>query len=66
MPLPFENKSQPIKDLIEAVFPGTLAAVASGKCPVCKNTIGEFRDSLSKREYEISGLCQNCQDEIFG
>lgn len=24
-----------------------------------------FRDSLSRREYEMSGLCQRCQDVIF-
>jgi hypothetical protein len=35
-------------------------------CPVCKQKIGEFRDSLSRKEYEISGLCQKCQDEVFG
>jgi hypothetical protein len=26
----------------------------------------DFRDALSKREYQISGLCQKCQDEMFG
>lgn len=25
-----------------------------------------FRDALSWKEYGISGLCQNCQDTIFG
>lgn len=25
-----------------------------------------FRDSLSAREYRISGLCQKCQDAAFG
>lgn len=24
-----------------------------------------FRDSLSKKEFFISGLCQRCQDKIF-
>jgi len=24
-----------------------------------------FRDELSAKEYYISGLCQDCQDEIF-
>jgi uncharacterized CHY-type Zn-finger protein len=35
-------------------------------CVVCGEPIKEFRDDLSKREYEISGLCQECQDEVFG
>ena len=26
----------------------------------------EFRDELSKREYQISGLCQACQDHMWG
>ena len=25
-----------------------------------------FTDALSKREYEISFFCQECQDKIFG
>lgn len=26
----------------------------------------ELRDELSEREYRISGLCQTCQDIVFG
>ena len=42
--------------------------VHNGICPSCKKQINpsEFRDDLSKREFKISGLCQQCQDEIFG
>jgi len=25
-----------------------------------------FRDALSRKEYGISGLCQKCQDDVFG
>lgn len=25
-----------------------------------------FRDELSAREYRISGMCQACQDSVFG
>ena len=38
-------------------------------CPICKVMIESnsgFKDSLSLREYKISGLCQTCQDKIFG
>ena len=43
-------------------------AVQAGNCPFCGKHIdpNEFRDALSKKEYGISGLCQNCQDEMFG
>lgn len=32
----------------------------------CDNPNLNFRDQLSKKEYTISGLCQNCQDIVFG
>lgn len=25
-----------------------------------------FKDIVSEREYQISGLCQECQDKFFG
>lgn len=25
-----------------------------------------FRDELSRKEFSISGLCQSCQDMVFG
>lgn len=31
----------------------------------CGGDAMEFRDELSKTEYQISGLCQTCQDNIF-
>lgn len=40
----------------------------NGMCPSCKAPVDQasFRDEVSKREYKISGLCQACQDEVFG
>lgn len=42
--------------------------VESGKCPMCGQPIDitTFRDELSLKEFGISGICQECQDEIFG
>ena len=39
-----------------------------GKCPICKKKINvnEYRNKLSWEEAKISGLCQQCQDKIFG
>jgi hypothetical protein len=45
-------------------------------CPFCRScgniskienkfTLFMFRDALSAREYQISGLCQECQDKTF-
>ena len=41
--------------------------VANGKCPLCKKSGSfTFTDECSMREFHISGLCQDCQDEVFG
>jgi len=42
--------------------------VMDGKCVTCSAYIPDvpFRDSLSKKEYGISGMCQTCQDSVFG
>lgn len=32
----------------------------------CGKSVGKFRDDLSRKEYTISGLCQTCQDFVFG
>jgi hypothetical protein len=34
-------------------------------CVACGKPAVEFTDELSRREYAISGLCQECQDRIF-
>ncbi len=39
--------------------------IMEGKCPKCKDIITKFRDELSLKEYKISGLCQECQDEVY-
>tara|TARA_R110002020_G_scaffold165708_1_gene353354 strand:+ start:460 stop:666 length:207 start_codon:yes stop_codon:yes gene_type:complete len=41
-------------------------AIAGGGCVKCGETATDFRDELSRKEYGISGLCQCCQDGIFG
>lgn len=43
--------------------------VKEGKCAFCGkeiDTVFEFRDKLSRREFAISGQCQECQDKTFG
>lgn len=41
-------------------------ALNAGRCPTCSGAIGPFRDELSKKEWGISGMCQACQDSVFG
>ena len=35
-------------------------------CVSCGENLTPFRDSTSKREWEISCMCQRCQDKVFG
>lgn len=59
--------------------PGVEAVMASitgkprtvGECVFDRGSFEErhdmnFRDDLSVREYRISGMCQSCQDGVFG
>ena len=49
------------------LFPEAYASKQMRLCPFCHVAVnpGDFRDPISLREYETSGLCQKCQDEIF-
>lgn len=40
---------------------------ANGKCPFCGKdmTNATFKDDKSRQEFEISGICQECQDNYF-
>ena len=42
--------------------------IEQGICAGCEGDVLDtsFRDPLSFKEFTISGLCQKCQDEIFG
>ena len=43
-------------------------SVRSGICVTCGEDVNEnsFKDALSRKEYAISGMCQKCQDSVFG
>jgi hypothetical protein len=55
------------KDIIKKLFPGAWQRIKTGQCPICGKPIKpeDFKDRLSLREFEISGMCQSCQDETF-
>ena len=46
--------------------PAAPLLVLRGYCPLCSAEVRELRDELSLREFGISGLCQTCQDSVFG
>ena len=63
------KKAEEIEKLIDSTLPGGRTRRGSIKqniCSWCGNPATEFRDELSRKEYTISGFCQECQDKTFG
>jgi len=61
----FSEKSPEMQRFLESMF-GTGTAIQNQKCVICGKDANTFRDTLSEKEYGISGLCQECQDSVFG
>ncbi|MBU3895913.1 hypothetical protein KKG36_01160 [Patescibacteria group bacterium] len=40
-------------------------SIEDAKCVVCGREALSFKDELSAKEFDISGLCQTCQDNTF-
>ena len=40
--------------------------IESDVCVSCGGEAKEFKDDLSRKEFTISGMCQVCQDKVFG
>ena len=65
------SKSKEVEQFIKAVIGADRRdSIRAGRCippPIgCGGDATKFRDELSRREFTISGLCQKCQDNIFG
>ena len=56
-----------LKEFMDTAFPEEAERRKAGRCPFCNKTINsdDFRDEISSREFNISGLCQECQDNTF-
>jgi len=63
--VPMSDKPK-LNEMVKNFFPEAQAAVDKGNCPTCGKPVGEFKDRLSEKEYQISGMCQKCQDSFFG
>lgn len=64
LPKPHANKAPALKALFDKAYPWVL----EGKCATCKDEIKEedFTDDLSIKEYGICGMCQKCQNKVYG
>lgn len=56
------------KDLVRQIFPEQVENFENKQCSTCGRDMSkpQFRDLLSVKEYQISGMCQSCQDGVFG
>lgn len=55
------------EEIMNKLFPEYVKMVKQHICPFCQNVVNEndFKDEISRKEFQISGLCQKCQDETF-
>ena len=63
------NKAPSMEEAIHAITGiNRREAITSKTCPTCGQgvTLDSFKDELSLKEFHISGLCQSCQDSVFG
>jgi hypothetical protein len=58
--------------IMEVAFPEDIKLILEGKCPECRmypkrNIFGTviFSNELRRKDYSISGVCNDCQAEIF-
>ena len=60
-------KAESVEAFIDTFIegPGRKASITANICTRCRRPATRFSDTLSKREFTISGLCQECQDGFF-
>jgi hypothetical protein len=64
------EKSPEMEGFLEAMTTsaygrGRKDSIESDTCVTCGRKADTFRDGLSKKEFSISGMCQQCQDSVF-
>ena len=62
------SRSPEMQKMMDTMFPEQTKRIRENKCPTCGESVefDSFKDALSRREYAISGMCQKCQDKVFG
>ena len=61
------DRSPRLQEHVDTISKTMFGRVIDGRtCVFCGKPLGEFRDDLSRKEADISGICQICQDETFG
>ena len=62
------SKKSPAIEAVLTTFTGRdrPTCIKNAVCVYCDGAANIFRDDLSAQEYAISGMCQECQDSVFG
>ena len=61
------KKSPEMDEFLQKVFGfDRRKCILEDKCVFCGQSAIEFRDQKSIDEYKINGVCQRCQDEVYG
>ena len=65
------NKAPAIEAFLSSLIDSPLTreeTLEQGLCATCGHDVLDtsFRDELSFKEFTISGMCQDCQDKVFG
>ena len=62
------SKKNPVIESLLTSITGVsrVGAVHEASCVTCGGEARIFRDDLSRKEYTISAMCQDCQDKVFG
>jgi len=65
MPTP-SDKSEQVNDALYKLFGvDRIETIRANLCAWCKTPNFNWKDELSKKEYTISGMCQDCQDTVY-
>ena len=65
------NKSEAVNSFLEEIANTVFGAsrmesILTDLCVSCKGDAITFKDDISRKEFGISGMCQTCQDSVFG
>jgi uncharacterized protein with PIN domain len=65
---PFRNKTEGWIETMRQLCPEQIARVEKKRCPICNASIvpSDLRHDLERQEFEISGICKRCQDDVYG
>ena len=62
----YSGVAAPEHDISRMIKMDPKKAIARGVCAACRKKVGSFYDLDSEREYQFRGLCQDCQNKVYG